>query len=51
MEKHLFEGNLLELDLCSVCRETAANGNHFKNGLSYCDTLEGPCSCGSWHKT
>lgn len=48
--KHIYYGVEWKNELCKKCGKHSRHINHYMNALIVCDTLDGPCACGAWHK-
>ncbi len=49
-KKHLYSGFADSNDLCVECGKTPRDSIHYFNAGTACDTLDGACACGAWHK-
>lgn len=48
---HFYHGNDLMNINCIECGKEAQDHIHYRNAGIICDNPNGPCGCGSWHKS
>ncbi len=50
INKHVYIGFAEMNHPCTECGLETRNSIHYYNAGTVCDTLEGACACGAWHK-